>query len=79
MAQIRGWEKMRDDLVHNKDIPISEPGVCFLYHRNHGDDELYKIGGNVMNGLVLIYRRLVGSLWVDASGFSCYVGRCHHS
>ncbi|NLJ85152.1 MAG: alpha-glucosidase/alpha-galactosidase [Firmicutes bacterium] len=80
VAQIRGWEKMRDDLVHNKDITHQRTGEYASYIIEAMEtDRPYKIGGNVMNtGLITNLPEeacVEVPCMVDASGVSpCYVG-----
>jgi alpha-galactosidase len=80
VAQIKGWEKMRDDLVHNKDITHQRTGEYASYIIEAMEtDKPFKIGGNVMNtGLITNLPEeacVEAPCLVDASGVSpCYVG-----
>lgn len=78
--QIKGWEKMREDLVNNKDIEHTRTGEYASYIMEAMETNIpYKIGGNVLNtGLITNLPRkacVEVPCLVDASGVTpCYVG-----
>ena len=80
VAQIKGWEKMRDDLVNNKHITHERTAEHASYIIEAMEtDKPYKIGGNVINnGLITNLPKeacVEVPCLVDASGVSpCYVG-----
>ena len=80
VAQIAGWEKMREQLVENKDIEHRRSHEYASYIMEAMEtDKPYKIGGNVMNtGLITNLPEeacVEVPCLVDASGVTpCYVG-----
>lgn len=79
-AQIRGWEKMREDLVNNKKIQHKRTHEYASYIMEAMETDVpFKIGGNVLNtGLITNLPKeacVEVPCLVDASGVTpCYVG-----
>jgi len=78
--QIKGWEKMREDLVNNKDLTHSRTKEYASYIMEAMETNIpYKIGGNVLNHGVITNLPANACVevpcLVDASGVPpCYVG-----
>jgi alpha-galactosidase len=78
--QIKGWEKMREDLVSNKDLTHSRTNEYASYIMEAMETNVpYKIGGNVLNNGMITNLPSNACVevpcLVDASGVTpCYVG-----
>lgn len=80
IEQIKGWEKMRDEVVHNKELKHERTHEYASYIMEAMETDIpYKIGGNVLNnGLITnLPKEAVVEVpcLVDASGVTpCFIG-----